>query len=199
MRSILISIKPKWLAKILNGEKTIEIRKTCPAIFKHLHSYEGASLDVYFYCTKEEELFYNRDTQKWYVAKNRKNIKRLSNGVVKAKFTLNKVEKIEPFEEYDSPMGLAYKLTEKKIITCQKAQLTYDEYNRYLKGKTSYAWHIDNLVIFDKPKELNDFLVKSTKRFFMEHSEKTYCILGKGIFKDLTKAPQSWCYIESEE
>lgn len=29
-KSILISIKPKWVEKILNGEKTIEIRKTRP-------------------------------------------------------------------------------------------------------------------------------------------------------------------------
>ncbi len=29
-RCILISIKPQWVCKILNGEKTIEIRKTCP-------------------------------------------------------------------------------------------------------------------------------------------------------------------------
>lgn len=30
MKKILISIKPKWTAKILNGEKTLEIRKTAP-------------------------------------------------------------------------------------------------------------------------------------------------------------------------
>ena len=28
MKHIMISIKPKWVAKILNGEKTIEIRKS---------------------------------------------------------------------------------------------------------------------------------------------------------------------------
>ena len=26
-RSILLSVKPEWLVKILNGEKTIEVRK----------------------------------------------------------------------------------------------------------------------------------------------------------------------------
>lgn len=31
---ILISIKPEWVEKILNGEKTIEVRKTCPRKFK---------------------------------------------------------------------------------------------------------------------------------------------------------------------
>ena len=28
MKAILISIKPKWVAKILNGEKDIEVRKS---------------------------------------------------------------------------------------------------------------------------------------------------------------------------
>ena len=27
MKAIMISIKPKWCAKIMNGEKTIEVRK----------------------------------------------------------------------------------------------------------------------------------------------------------------------------
>lgn len=31
---ILISIKSEWVEKILNGEKTIEVRKTCPREFK---------------------------------------------------------------------------------------------------------------------------------------------------------------------
>ena len=47
MKSILISIKPKWVAKILNGEKTIEMRKTMPK--------SDLPIDVYIYCTKDRE------------------------------------------------------------------------------------------------------------------------------------------------
>ena len=47
MKSILISIKPKWVAKILNGEKTIEIRKTMPKC--------DLPIDVYIYCTKDNK------------------------------------------------------------------------------------------------------------------------------------------------
>ena len=32
MKSVLISIQPKWVEKIANGEKTIEVRKTIPKI-----------------------------------------------------------------------------------------------------------------------------------------------------------------------
>ena len=42
-KSILMSVQPKWVAKILNGEKTIEIRKRFPK------DYVGW---VYIYCTK---------------------------------------------------------------------------------------------------------------------------------------------------
>lgn len=30
MKSVLISIQPEWCEKIVNGEKTIEVRKTAP-------------------------------------------------------------------------------------------------------------------------------------------------------------------------
>ena len=45
-KAILISIKPKYVAKILNGEKTIEIRKTMP---------KDLPIDVYIYCPKDKE------------------------------------------------------------------------------------------------------------------------------------------------
>ena len=31
MKKILISIRPKWVEKIVNGEKTIEVRKFAPS------------------------------------------------------------------------------------------------------------------------------------------------------------------------
>ena len=47
MKSILLSIKPKYVAEILNGEKTIEVRKRFPKDYKGW---------VYIYCTKEDSL-----------------------------------------------------------------------------------------------------------------------------------------------
>ena len=32
MKSVLISIRPQWCEKIASGEKTIEVRKTCPKL-----------------------------------------------------------------------------------------------------------------------------------------------------------------------
>lgn len=42
MKSILLSINPKWAEKILSGEKTIEVRKTAPI----------TPCKVYLYATK---------------------------------------------------------------------------------------------------------------------------------------------------
>ena len=44
MKSIMISIKPKWCELIANGKKTIEIRKTRPKI--------DTPFKCYIYCTK---------------------------------------------------------------------------------------------------------------------------------------------------
>ena len=52
-KAILICIKPKWCAKILNGEKTIEVRKNkalANAIQKLIDEYGYA--EFYVYCTK---------------------------------------------------------------------------------------------------------------------------------------------------
>lgn len=46
MKAVLLSVRPEWCEKILNGEKTVEIRKSCPA--------HGTPFKVYIYCTKAQ-------------------------------------------------------------------------------------------------------------------------------------------------
>ena len=46
MKSIILSIQPKYVAKILSGEKTIEVRKVIPQC--------ETPFKVYIYCTKEK-------------------------------------------------------------------------------------------------------------------------------------------------
>lgn len=46
MKAIMISIQPEWVEKILNKEKTIEIRKTIPKC--------ELPVKVYIYCTKDK-------------------------------------------------------------------------------------------------------------------------------------------------
>ena len=46
MKSVLISIRPEWVEKIVNGEKTIEVRKSAP---------KELPFKAYIYCTKDRK------------------------------------------------------------------------------------------------------------------------------------------------
>ena len=68
--------------------------------------------------------------------------------------------------------------------------LTIEQMFDYLKNKQGYAWYIDNLEIFDKPKELSEFKQPIDRYGKVNWSTNgNYCAF-------LTKAPQSWCYVE---
>jgi len=193
MKAILISIKPKYVADILNGKKTIEIRKTAPNC--------DLPIDVYIYCTKGKPRAIMTD--KGCVVANTlevggnsqyKSGYSCSGGVV-AKFTLNKVEEIEIVYSQENEFGGYSESYRTKTLSTNellnKSQLDYFELSEYLKDYTpfGYAWHISNLVIFDEPKELSEFTVSKT---FMPKTKPL-------TFKHkLTKSPQSWGYVEEE-
>lgn len=44
-KAVMLSIRPKWVEKIANGEKTIEVRKTKPKL--------QTPFKCYIYCTKK--------------------------------------------------------------------------------------------------------------------------------------------------
>ena len=165
MKKILISIRPQWVEKILNGKKTLEIRKTAPKC--------DLPCEVYIYCTKLVP--YGRgcmydEVAKRYMTTFCNDGKELPNltGRVVAKFTLNKVEGIER-----NQFSIHWTKTLKGTDLCEMSCLTPTQLSDYLRSKKGYAWHIDNLVPFDRPKELKDFGVK--------------------------RSPQSWQFIEVEE
>lgn len=135
MKAILMSIRPKWVAKILNGEKTIEIRKRFPKDFKGW---------VYIYCT------YNGN---WVVGRGN-----LINGSVIARFWCDKVEKYYNRGQFiNEPKCYLDDI-------CENACLTRDELDKYCEGQDFYAIHISNLEIFDEPKELNEFYGYTNKK-----------------------------------
>ena len=204
MIAILISIRPEWVAKILNGEKTVDIRKTCPEIFKHLKPYEGCSIDVYIYCTKGKyEMGKFNSDKKYHEIRDdcsyaggwlRGLPDETVNGKVVAKFTLNKVEKY-PYisDKYDKLIGSC--LSEKELLDYSTIKIE----NGIRFVKTLYAWHISNLVIFDKPKELSEFYKVGFDKAMKESLKlKPYPLSSAYIEKQyqLTKAPQSFCYVE---
>ena len=157
MKHIMISIRPEWVEKILSGEKTLEIRKTMPKC--------KLPCKVYIYCSKSNKKYLNRKdgwlcfTEDRDVLGITDNVRKLTsnidglyerlNGLVVAEFTLNYVEEFECSSQ-----------DHRKIVFDNKSCLTLNQVLDYCNGQTLYGWHIDNLEIYDTPKELTDFGLK---------------------------------------
>lgn len=85
----------------------------------------------------------------------------------------------------------------------EKTCLTYDDLWDYGNGKPLYGWHISDLKIYDKPKELSEF----RKSGFMTEEEwlfnlypNTHCHYEAWAKKfEITRPPQSWCYVNKLE
>ena len=196
MNKILISIKPEWTAKILNGEKTIEVRKTAPKC--------DLPCEVYIYCTRGDYLHHNKygwfvtDKPITYIALNGRLAVRQEpfNGKVVLAFTLLRADEFDMGNPYEEPTSSFLK----------KACVTIGQARTYANGKRRlYAWHISDLVIFDGPRELSEFVNKTKfDRLYNElndgvtHNEMTAYMTAKAE-SVIEKAPQSWCYVEVRE
>lgn len=219
----MISIKPQWVEKILNGEKTIEIRKTMPKC--------ELPVKIYIYCTKQKI-----DVNGYKYCTTR-------SGKVVAEFTLNKVEKINccavPYKKTNNlgyeyfidngvyqlkdEDGLVFERDDNRLVTMlknkdfEKMHLKPLDIYSYLGGYGKfYTWHIDNLKIYDRPKELNKFRKEldcddypcnkgtfDCKYSYYDSSECCWaCEIdfdGENcIYKQLRRPPQSWCYVEEK-
>lgn len=84
--------------------------------------------------------------------------------------------------------------------------LNFDDMKKYLKDKDGYAWHITDLVIYDKPRELWEFYHKCEKMpcegcehlkyqrvNANEYDFDCEYLNGKIPFQ---RPPQSWAYCE---
>ena len=129
MKSVMLSIKPKWCELIASGKKTVEVRKTRPKI--------ETPFKCYIYCTKQCDVF-NRDAKLFI--KNKE-----CNGKVIGEFVCDEISRIEP-----PYINAHFSL---RVGCC----LRYDELCGYLGGKGGYGWHISDLVIYDEPKDISEF------------------------------------------
>lgn len=214
MKAIMISIRPEFVEKILNGEKTIEIRKTMPKC--------ELPCKVYIYCTKSKptlQYFYNWQNYKpiskrsTWASGRTINVGEYGNGKVVAEFTLNE---FEDFSKWEYDFGALVRHLDLWAGTKGNYPFLID----YLKGqKKGYAWHIDNLKIYDKPKELSEFRKDLDCDDYPcnkggKNSDCEYCYYDYSegcqacgidfdgehcIYKTIKRPPQSWCYVEELE
>ena len=208
MRAIILVCSPEETTKILNGDKSLLIRKLKPNC--------ELPIDVYIYCTKDSEKAlvktFNQGYQETRVYDEiwKENHIKL-NGKVVAKFTLNKVEEIKPTDIYETFSTNPFDTQIQETCEwCKKSCLTFSELDNYLNGNKGYGWHITKLEIFDKPKEISEFHKVDKSWGFICYNCPHFCTddsagysidsceLGFGNCEKtrLTRAPQSWCYIE---
>ena len=199
MKSVLISIRPQWCEKIASGKKTIEVRKSAPKVPFKAYIYET-------YDKKYDDIGICWGKGKCFEHGCKKVI---------GEFICDKVDKIIPLQHtYYNYIGLPIaNITEYGICNDDLAQmcLKKKEIDNYSKGKTLYGWHISDLKIYDKPKELRKFR-KPLDRVWGSYCND-YCDQGCISFgstdyscndywnwkKGLTRPPQSWQYVEKLE
>lgn len=172
MKSVLISIRPQWCEKIASGKKTIEVRRSAP---------KEVPFKCYIYETKGQYVKFTHGAHTKYG---------YGCGKVIGEFVCDKVEKLE---EHIEQGGLYYILSD---TFNEQAQLDNWELHDYGKGKTLYGWHISDLKIYDKPKELSEFRKPCDR--FLDCCTCRRLVRNEYMSCDnkITRPPQSWCYVE---
>lgn len=170
MKAVLISIRPKWCELIATGKKTIEVRKTRPKI--------EPPFKCYIYCTLDGGI-------KGDILLKDGQVSKVVCGMVIGEFVCDGFDEFTPTE---------YGVSFKRFSALHRTCLSVAEIREYLCGKIGYGWHISDLKIYDKPRELREFmsLVRSED---WEKGTDDFCINGR-FYKTLKRPPQSWCYVE---
>lgn len=181
-KAVLISVRPKWCEKIVNGNKTIEVRKTRPKM--------NTPFKCYIYCTLQgcNEFFrvdLGRDVAKWNRGKwaDRKS-------KVVGEFTCDRIDWITHIGYTGIPNLVETHICDAVTMRTSPvggllnaACLTPKMLNDYLAWGDGYGWHISDLRIYDEARELSEFTGLRNTRF------------GAASY-DIKRAPQSWCYVE---
>lgn len=197
MKSVLLSTRPKWCEKICHEvgkdevgkpiyEKSIEVRKTKPSI--------PTPFKVYIYCTQQRVLGEILLTYDKKVEGRNRGFRDVGDvplaGKIIGEFICDKVA------TYPRNYEFGYEISEHEF---NKTALTAEQFVGYGNGGMLYGWHISDLKIYDKPKELSEFYKPCPTK------EKGDCLscdcladndYGGICTNNLTRPPQSWCYIQ---
>ena len=196
MKSVLISIRPKWVEKICHKigedetgkaiyEKRIEVRKTAP---------QEVPFKCYIYETKGQYVKFTHGAHTKYG---------YGRGKVIGAFICDRIEMVNA-KCSNYGIDLFYHdcltngcLTEREIE--KYFNVPEDRDLRAMKGN-GYVWNISDLKIYDKPKELSEFrkpcpygdlpcwICPSCDKD--ENDNLIQC------FNTVSRPPQSWQYIE---
>lgn len=215
-KAVLISIRPEWCDLIVRGKKTIEVRKIRPKL--------ETPFTAYIYCTKapqqlitifkdgEETMDGEIHHGKPVFVKFNKLLPDSIRGntqLVIGEFTCDDIRRIGPElcvvkEDIESAIaGSCLTAPQVKDYAGWKSGMSYTDL------KDLYCWHISNLKIYDKPRNLYEFV-----RFNFQGMNGTN-ICGNTECENympsdswmqppecaiegcyLKRPPQSWCYVK---
>ena len=177
-KSMLISIQPYYVFLIIakamgwniTQEKTIEVRKTIPKD-------KNWDRKTIIYCSKNKKSFAK-------IPKEYQPLMEKFLGKVIGEFVCDEIIEILP----DNEIYGTYDISDDEVIA--SCLVNGDLWN-YGKGKTLYGFHISDLVIYDKPKELREF----RKPIDCHRGLQSYNCSGCWDC-EITRPPQSYCYVE---
>ena len=193
MKAVLLPIQPKWCELIASGKKTIEARKTRPK--------SQTPFRCYIYCTKNKY-------QHLY------DLRKVSNGDLVLSVVQHNKTSLVPggylngkvIGEFVCDYIIESFLNNNDGCFIESGCLTPEEIDEYQGYKPIlYGWHISDLKIYDKPKELREFW-----RPYPDKSREKIldCVAGIKSCKykteelpfqctaQIIRPPRSWCYVE---
>lgn len=148
-KAVLISIRPKWCEKIVNGNKTIEVRKTRPKL--------DTPFKCYIYCTRCGVV---------------PSAQKKQHGKVIGEFTCDRIDWITHIGYTGNPNLVETRICDAATMRTSPvggllnaACLTPKMLNDYLAWGDGYGWHISDLRIYDETRELSEFTGLRNTRF----------------------------------
>ena len=198
MKAVMKSVSPRICEKVANGNCTILVSKTAPKC--------GLPFKCYIYCTSAKPYLYKEANPPFELFLDSELYKgngyddRLFSGKVIGEFVCDWITKITPNCDID---GCVNQYTHGyPAILGDNDCLSFNDMKAYLGNKKGYDWHISDLKIYGKPKELSEFyrpcsysgICYSCNRFrpngTPNDKPNDFCD------GEITRPPQSWFYVE---
>jgi len=180
---VIASIQPQWCRLILPCIKTLEIRKTAPNL--------KPPFKVWTYCTLAGSKSFFCDNLHGDVAAWNKEKWEERKGHVICEFTCDRIDKLyydsDILYGIDHPNDYGFKIMETSRLTLQQIA-------DYFKCKDGYGWHISDLVVYERPLEISEFIRPCSTPYQCESCEKL--IASYGCAQTIRRPPQSWCYAQ---
>lgn len=189
-KAVLLSLQPYWVFLIIakamgwniDIEKTVEARKNYPKA-------DDWNRTVKIYCSKNEKSFAR-------IPKEYQPLMQQFLGKVIGEFVCDEIYNYTADPFISKHIKEQCEISDEDMV--KQSCLSLDELYYYESHPDSHnwgllGWHISDLVIYDKPKELSEFQ--------QCHKCKHNCVrTSQNVdlcqYHRLTRPPQSWCYVE---